>query len=180
MIVQDLNFDQTVAMAKAKAESMIQNGLYSRFGLSEKERLDKALLGCIGELAFQKHLKNLGIPFELDQTDFQSHHSDEFDVKVNGAKIDIKVAKKTTANPPTDNWTYGYPQEQHPETKDYVVVGWVDFNRKEVGSYGWIRGKQIVEFKVVTQNSYAKYPYLTPNHEFKWGCLTKDLNEILK
>ncbi len=60
MIVQDLNFDQTVAMAKAKAESMIQNGLYSRFGLSEKERLDKALLGCIGELAFQKHLKNLG------------------------------------------------------------------------------------------------------------------------
>ena len=38
MIVQDLNFDQTVAMAKAKAESMIQNGLYSRFGLSEKER----------------------------------------------------------------------------------------------------------------------------------------------
>ena len=81
MIVQDLNFDQTVAMAKAKAESMIQNGLYSRFGLSEKERLDKALLGCIGELAFQKHLKNLGIPFELDQTDFQSHHSDEFDVK---------------------------------------------------------------------------------------------------
>ena len=29
MIVQDLNFDQTVAMAKAKAESMIQNGLYS-------------------------------------------------------------------------------------------------------------------------------------------------------
>ena len=149
MIVQDLNFDQTVAMAKAKAESMIQNGLYSRFRLSEKERLDKALLGCIGELAFQKHLKNLGIPFELDQTDFQSHHSDEFDVKVNGAKIDIKVAKKTTANPPTDNWTYGYPQEQHPETKDYVVVGWVDFNRKEVGFYGWIRGKQIMEFKVL-------------------------------
>ena len=34
MIVQDLNFDQTVAMAKAKAESMIQNGLYSRFGFS--------------------------------------------------------------------------------------------------------------------------------------------------
>jgi hypothetical protein len=27
MIVQDLNFDQTVAMAKAKAESMIQNGI---------------------------------------------------------------------------------------------------------------------------------------------------------
>ena len=25
MIVQDLNFDQTVAMAKAKAKSMIQN-----------------------------------------------------------------------------------------------------------------------------------------------------------
>ena len=116
MIVQDLNFDQTVAMAKAKAESMIQNGLYSRFGLSEKERLDKALLGCIGELAFQKHLKNLGIPFELDQTDFQSHHSDEFDVKVNGAKIDIKVAKKTTANPPTqlDLWlsTRAAPRNQ--------------------------------------------------------------------
>ncbi len=180
MIVQNLNFDQTVALAKTKAEKMIENGLYSRFRLSDKERLDKALLGCIGELAFQQHLSNLGIPFELDHTDFQSHHTDEFDVKVNGAKIDIKVAKKTTANPPSDNWTYGYPQEQHPETKDYVVVGWVDFNRKEVGFYGWIRGEQIVRFKVVTRNSYAKYPYLTPNHEFKWGCLTKDLNEILK
>ena len=38
MIVQDLNFDQTVAMAKAKAESMIQNGqstsrLYRRVGI---------------------------------------------------------------------------------------------------------------------------------------------------
>lgn len=65
MIVQDLNFDQTVAMAKAKAESMIQNGLYSRFGLSEKERLDKALLGCIGELAFQKHLKKSGNPIRI-------------------------------------------------------------------------------------------------------------------
>lgn len=180
MIVQNLNFDQTVTLAKVKAEKMIENGLYSRFRLSDKERLDKALLGCIGELAFQQHLSNLRIPFELDHTDFQSHHTDEFDVKVNGAKIDIKVAKKTTANPPSDNWTYGYPQEQHPETKDYVVVGWVDFNRKEVGFYGWIRGEQIVRFKVVTRNSYAKYPYLTPNHEFKWGCLTKDLNEILR
>ena len=95
MIVQNLNFDQTVALAKAKAEKMIENGLYSRFRLSDKERLDKALLGCIGELAFQQHLSNLGIPFELDHTDFQSHHTDEFDVKVNDAKIDIKVKKKT-------------------------------------------------------------------------------------
>lgn len=81
MIVQNLNFDQTVALAKAKAEKMIENGLYSRFRLSDKERLDKALLGCIGELAFQQHLSNLGIPFELDHTDFQSHHTDEFDEK---------------------------------------------------------------------------------------------------
>ena len=65
MIVQDLNFDQTVAMAKAKAESMIQNGLYSRFGLSEKERLDKALLGCIGELAFQKTPEKSGNPIRI-------------------------------------------------------------------------------------------------------------------
>ena len=123
MIVQNLNFDQTVALAKAKAEKMIENGLYSRFRLSDKERLDKALLGCIGELAFQQHLSNLGIPFELDHTDFQSHHTDEFDVKVNGAKIDIKVAKKTTANPPSDNWTYGYPQEQHPKRLRRCRVG---------------------------------------------------------
>ena len=104
MIVQNLNFDQTVALAKAKAEKMIENGLYSRFRLSDKERLDKALLGCIGELAFQQHLSNLGIPFELDHTDFQSHHTDEFDVKVNDAKIDIKVAKKTTAIRQLDLW----------------------------------------------------------------------------
>lgn len=65
MIVQDLNFDQTVAMAKAKAESMIQNGLYSRFGLSEKERLDKALLGLYRRVGIPKTPEKSGNPIRI-------------------------------------------------------------------------------------------------------------------
>lgn len=173
MLINDFDFDVALQEARKKAQSMIQNGLYSRFSLNQEQRMDKALLGCLGEIAFEHYLKQKGVEYSLDQSDFGIRNSDEFDFLVKGKKIDIKVAKKSTPRPPNDNWTYGYPQEQKPITKDFVFVGWVDFLRKEVGFYGWMSGKKISQYKVVTHNSFAGYRYLTPNHEFKWGDLKK-------
>ncbi|MEM9887356.1 MAG: hypothetical protein AAF849_15790 [Bacteroidota bacterium] len=175
----NVDFENIRAKAKARAEVMVKNGLYSRFRLSDSQRIDKALLGCIGELAFEQFLIQRNVPYKLDETDFESKNSDEYDFLISGKKIDVKVAKKSTPRPPSDGWTYGYPEEQNPQLKDYVVVGWVDFSKEEVGFYGWITGIQISTYKVVTHNSFAGYRYLTPNHEFRWGAMNKRFDELL-
>ncbi len=180
MVVKDFNFKDANVIALNKAREMVKNGLYSRFGLSEEARIEKAHLGCLGELAFEIFLKSKKIDFKLDTKDFKNRNSDEFDFLINRKTIDIKVAKKTTPRNPNDNWTYGYPQEQNPVSKDYIVVGWVDFTKQEIGFYGWITGKDISTFPVVTKNTFAGYNYLTPNHEFKWGELNKDFDKLLQ
>lgn len=180
MIVDNFDFKGNSADAREKAITMVENGLYSRFNLSNEERIEKAYLGCLGEYAFQQFLENLEIGYELDEGSFENRNSDEFDFLISDKKIDVKVAKKTTSSSPSDRWTYGYPQEQNPTSKDYVVVGWVDFNNEEVGFYGWITGKEIASFPVVERNSYAGYKYLTPNHEFEWGKLNKDFGELFR
>lgn len=178
MTVQNFDFDGNLAEAERRAEQMVNNGLYSRFGLSFRSRVEKASLGCMGELAFEYWLQVLGYDYEVDREGFEDRHSDEFDFLIGGYKIDTKVAKKTTANPPKDNWTYGYPQEQDPVSKDFVIVGWVDYTRKEVCFYGWMTGEEISRFPVVDQNTYAGYHYLTPNHEFRWGAMNKNFQEL--
>lgn len=178
MIVPNFNFTKMLSLAHTRASEMVENGLYSRFGLNKKQRIDKALLGCLGELGFETLLQQEGIEYVVDRNNFKDRNSDEFDFLINNKKFDIKVAKKSTKAAPNDNWTYGYPAQQRPQTKDYVVVGWVDFLKKEVGFYGWISGRRVSEFKVVTRNSYRGYKYLTPNHEFKWGELDEDLEQL--
>lgn len=180
MILEGFNFDKSSAEAYKRAEIMVSNGLYSRFGLSYNKRIDKAYLGCLGEIGFEFYLNKEGVNFKKDNTDFSSKNSDEFDFFCNGKKIDVKVAKKTTRNNPTDYWTYGYPHEQNPISKDVVVIGWVDFSAKVVGFYGWISGYNISKYPVVERNSFAGYKYLTPNHEFKWGALNKNLSLIFR
>ncbi|MBF8962816.1 hypothetical protein I0P70_06145 [Pontibacter sp. FD36] len=180
MLVQNFDFDTNLAIARQCAADMVRNGLYSRFGLSEKECLEKAVLGCMGEYAFEHWLKSLGYTYEVDRAGFENRNSDAFDFLIGGSKIDVKVAKKSTDRAPNDNWTYGYPQEQKPASKDYVIVGWVDFNRREVGFYGWIAGKEISRFPVVTKNAFAGYSYRTPNHEFRWGALHKNFERFFQ
>jgi hypothetical protein len=180
MIIQNFNFDLELIEARSRATIMVQNGLYSRFGYSIEVRIDKALLGCIGEIAFQRFLEQSNIDFELDKGSFATRNSDEFDFLINEKKLDVKVAKKSTKYPPSDNWTYGYPQEQNPITKDFVVVGWVDFINKNVGFYGWTTGEIISKFDVVTKNTFSGYPYNTPNHEFPWGILNKNFTELFQ
>ena len=175
MILSGFDFDSALEIARERANIMVNNGLYSRFGLSHSQRVDKALLGCMGEIGFEHFLRANNIQYQKDTTDFSLINSDEFDFLVNNKKIDVKVAKKSTAASPSDRWTYGYPQEQHPLTKDVVVIGWIDFNNKQVGFYGWTSGQRINQFEVVTKNTFAGYSYLTPNHEFPWGILNKNL-----
>tara|TARA_R110000868_G_scaffold88317_1_gene246169 strand:+ start:1297 stop:1842 length:546 start_codon:yes stop_codon:yes gene_type:complete len=172
------DFDNICMKAKNQAELMVKNGLYSRFKLSRAARIEKAYLGCIGELAFEHYLQKENIKYSKDTTDFSIKNSDDFDFLINSKKIDIKVAKKTTKRIPSDHWTYGYPEEQNPISKDFVIIGWVDFNLKQVGFYGWITGIQIQNFPVVSKNGYAGYAYKTPNHEFKWGDLNKDFKQL--
>ena len=178
-MILNLNFDQIVSQAEGKAKKMVSNGLYSRFNLSFSSRLEKATLGCIGEIAFEEFLKHKGYEYGLDQTDFSKSNKDEFDFLIGGKKFDIKIAKKSTLRPPSDGWTYGYPKEQNPMTKDFIVVGWIDFKSKEIGFYGWITGKKVSQFPVVSKNSFAGYNYKTPNHEFKWGELNKSIDSLL-
>lgn len=178
-MIVEVNFESVINEAKVRAEKMVGNGLYSRFGLSHNSRVEKAMLGCIGEIAFEEYLKKKGYDYNLDQTDFSESNSDEFDFLIGGKRFDIKVAKKSTNRPPTDAWTYGYPEEQRPMSKDFVVVGWVDFNNNEIGFYGWITGQEVSTFPVVTHNSFAGYRYLTPNHEFKWGAMNKNIKALL-
>lgn len=180
MVLVEIDFTKLLQQARLRAQKMVAQGLYSRFKLSEQQRLDKAQLGCMGELAFEQLLRQKGVPYQLDATDFASSRTDQYDFLIGNKKVDVKVAKKTSPRPPGDAWTYGYPQEQNPAAKDVVVVGWVDLARQQVGFWGWISGKRICNYPVVSRNSYAGYAYLTPNYEFPWGALNKNIDLILQ
>ncbi|WP_192821395.1 hypothetical protein [Rufibacter sp. LB8] len=180
MLVQSFHFEAALKDAMAMAQQMVRNGLYSRFSLSEEARVEKAMIGCLGELAFEHCLHQLGIQFEVDRAGFEHRKADAFDFKIGGRKIDVKVARKSVSGPPQDSWTYGYPQEQKPQTKDFVVVGWVDFEAQHVQFYGWTTGLFVSQCPVVTQNRFARFPYRTPNHEFAWGQLHKNFQQLFR
>ncbi len=180
MILKDFDFSLNYEKANHRAVEMVNNELYSRFGLSKEKRIEKALLGCIGELAFEQLLVEKKLTFTTDRKHYSDRNSDEYDFLMNGKKLDIKVAKKSTSNLPNDNWTYGYPNEQNPVSKDFIVVGWVDFINENIGFYGWTMGNEINKCPVVNTNSYKGYKYLTPNHEFKWGALNKNFEQLFE
>ncbi len=180
MLIEEFDFKLNHKKAHQRAFEMVNNELYSRFGLSKESRIEKAMLGCMGELAFEQMLIKKKLLYTVDRENYEERNSDEFDFLINGKKLDIKVAKKSTPNSPNDNWTYGYPNEQNPASKDFIVIGWVDFVNHTVSFYGWITGIAVTEFKVVNINSYKGYKYLTPNHEFKWGDLNKSFDQLFQ
>lgn len=178
MVVSGFDFDAALVQARARAKQMVQHGLYSRFGADDAQRIENATQGCLGELAFQHWLESQGIAYQLDEGGFADRNTDEFDFLVNGKKIDVKVAKKTTLAPPADYWRFGVPVDQHPGTKDRIVIGWVDYVRKEVGFYGWMPGSQVAACPVRDTNSATNVPYLTDNHEFRWGDLNRNFAQL--
>lgn len=180
MTIPNFDFKSNYEVAQKRAIAMVDNDLYSRFGLSKDLRVDKALLGCIGELAFEQILIRKSFLYTVDRGNYKIRNSDEYDFLINNKKVDIKVAKKSTSNAPQDSWTYGYPVEQKPASKDFIVIGWVDFIKEVVGFYGWITGEAVSKYAAVNSNSYKGYKYLTPNHEFKWGALNKNFKQLFE
>ncbi len=180
MIIKNFNFDFYQEKARKRASEMIQHGLYSRFGLERSSRLEKAYLGSLGEFAFAHWLDQKSISYKIDNRVFTNRNSDEYDFLIQGKKVDIKVALKSTPRPPNDNWTYGYPEEQKPINKDIIVIGWIDQLQKIVGFYGWLTGIQVSKSPVVIKNSFKGYSYKTPNHEFKWGLMNKNFDTLIK
>ncbi len=180
MLVKDFDFKMNYQKAHGRAVAMVANDLYSRFSLSKESRIEKALSGCIGELAFEQLLITKNLSYKVDRENYKDRNADEYDFLINGKKLDVKVAKKSTTNAPNDNWTYGYPSEQKPASKDFIVVGWIDFINQVVGFYGWTTGNVVSNLSIITSNSYKGYKYLTPNHEFKWGALNKNFEQLFE
>jgi hypothetical protein len=157
---------------------MINCGLYNRFDADYETRVEHAKIGCMGEIAFEKVLRDYAIDYNTDRENFENRNADEFDFKINGYKIDVKVAK--TNKTPNDRWTYGYPEQQTGMEKDIIVVGWVNEEQRRIGIYGWLRFNQICRYPLRYINTYAGYRYQTPNYEFRWGDLNKDLEALFE
>lgn len=175
MIVQ-INFEEANREARRRAEEMVRNGLYNRFGTDFATRVKHAETGCIGEIAFEKVLADRGIEYHTDRENFVNRNADDFDFEINGYKIDVKVAK--TNKNPGDRWTYGYPQQQIGMEKDIVVVGWVDHMHRIIGMYGWIFFGRIQRYPLTNVNSFAGFRYQTPNYEFPWGDLNQNFDAL--
>lgn len=177
-MIIEIDFDHAKQEARRRAERMVANGLYNRFGATYAERVEHATIGCIGEIAFEQLLRSRKIEYNTDREDFRNRNADDFDFEINGFRIDVKVAK--TNNNPSPRWTYGYPEQQIGMGKDYVVVGWVNESQRCIGMYGWIPFARISGYPLVEYNSYAGFRYQTPNYEFPWGDLDQNINSLLK
>ncbi len=175
-MILKVDFDSVKAEAEKRAEQMLKNEMYDRFRENYATRLEHAMIGCMGEIAFEGLLAYYNMPYETDREGFENRNADEFDFQMNGYKVDIKVAK--TDYTPKDSWTYGYPQEQSGMVKDLVVVGWVSEKRKCIGMYGWIPFSEIQKYPLLERNSFAGYKYKTPNYEFPWGDLNKNFGQF--
>lgn len=175
-MIVEIDFEGAGRAAQRRAENMVRNGLYNRFGTNYAARVEHAKTGCMGEIAFEKMLADRGIRYNTDRENFADRNADEFDFQVNGFKIDVKVAK--TDNIPHDGWTYGYPCQQMGMEKDIVVVGWVSNARRRIGMYGWLFFRQIQSYPLKYVNSFAGFRYQTPNYKFPWGDLNKDMEAL--
>lgn len=177
-MIIDIDFDRALVQARRRAEEMVRRGLYNRFGTDFATRVEHAKIGCMGEIAFEELLRQKGITYHTDRDGFEGRNADEFDFEIQGYKIDVKVAK--TDKTPRDAWTYGYPQQQVGMEKDFVVVGWVSEQYRSIGMYGWILFNKILGFPLKEYNTFAGYKYQTPNYEFPWGSLNKDLDSLFR
>ena len=172
-----VNYDDALEnQALIRGRQMVENGLFNRMGFTFGQRINKAKIGCIGELTFSILLTEKGIPFRTDTGDFTNRNSDDFDFSINNKLIDVKVAN--TLLMPNDRWTYGYPVQQIGLRKDYVVVGAVNDEERCVRFYGWIPFSRISRYPTQQSNSFAGFNYSTLNYEFPWGDLNKSFDTL--
>lgn len=167
--------DTIINEANQIANHRISNGLYNRMGLSYDERLDKAFIGALGEIAFEKFLNRYNITYT---TNFRNGTGpDNGDFCINNYSeiiIDVKIAK--TFNEPSTGWGFGFPVDQHPEQYDFLVVGYWNPRKNIVEFYGSIPGSMLIGRPTVNINVFSGIRYLTPNKEIRWGELDRDLS----
>ena len=169
--------DDMRKIANEEAHEMLRNGMYSRMGYDDKQRLDKAYMGKLAEAAFAKLLDDNDIPYTLGEYDAEKH-GDTADFFVNRKSIDVKVAK--TDKKPRPSWTFGVPVGQMPETKDYIVVGLIDSSYTTVNFYGIISGIDVANSPILSKNSFGSFQYRTSNHEFIYGKMNQNIIDVLK
>lgn len=178
LMILNIDFEEAETAAQSRAERMVAYGLYNRFGADYNTRVEHAKIGCIGEIAFEELVREYQVEYNTDREDFEDRNADEFDFEINGIKIDVKVAK--TNKTPLDRWTYGYPSQQIGMEKDIVVVGWVNEQQRRIGMYGWLFFDRISRYPLKYYNSFAGFRYQTPNYEFPWGDLNKDMDALFE
>ena len=62
---------------------------YDRFKLEDQERLNMLIIGCIGELIFEKILQRINIPYE---SSYDGGEVDNFDFLIDGKIFDAKTS----------------------------------------------------------------------------------------
>lgn len=161
--------------ASQLAQEMMENSLYDCMSYNDvDEQFSHAYIGSLGEIAFQMLLEREGIPY-IAGSYIPDQHSDNWDVNICGRIIDVKIAEVHTSSTPNNNWTFGYPCDQHPEQKYGIVVGLYYPSAKQIGFYGIISGAAVANKPTTNSNSYAKFDYLTSNYEFSYGDMNQDI-----
>ena len=161
--------------AREIAVRRVDNGMFNRFGLTREERIDKAYIGALGEVAFENLLQDNYIRYTTDI--HTCNRPDDGDFFINNYSIDVKIAK--TYKDPTPYWMFGVPVGQNPQLKDYTIIGWWNPGMDEVHFYGSIDGANLGGRPVVNVNSFSGARYLTNNIEISWGELDQDFAGLL-
>ena len=154
------------------AQEMLRNGMFSRFGLSEKQRMDKAYIGRLGEIAFEIFLDDNGVYYEPGTYNPKTH-SDNGDVIINNYSIDVKTAR--TSRDATSGWVFGYPVEQKPSDKDAVIIANLTNNDSELRLFGIISGFDVSNCPISQSNSFSGASYMTQNYEIPYSQLEPDI-----
>lgn len=161
MSEQDNTIEITEEMyieAKQKAQEMIDNGSYNKTYINEtdKEKIEYALIDCIGKVAFKTMCNNIGIEA------IPGTYSDNDDFSINGFRIDVRTVR--TDSYPKGNWTYDYPVEQHPENKDSIVIGIYSPKNNTVLFWGLIDGCDVTQYETtaISNNQSCSKNYSIP------------------
>jgi len=162
--------------ANTRAQALL-GVMFDRMGFDDRKRAEAIAIGIYAELAFKLWLDDLGIPYAYGGDDQAAEGADQYDFLIGGRTFDIKCAK--TEREVASHWEYGYPVDQNPQHKDFVVVA--NFNPRTmiVLFYGYIHGAHIASFPKKSDNK-AGVAYSTLNYNFPYTALDRDILSLLR
>ena len=169
--------DELRKKADQAAKSRISNDMYNRFSSTEKDRIERARIGALGEVCFENILNINKIKYFSDIFDNTSPDTGDFFIPdQSGISIDVKIAK--TRKTPDPKWVFGIPIDQSPQKKDLIIIGWWNPGTDTVFFYGSIQGEKLIGRKTTYYNSLTGARYLTKNIEVAWKELNRAIPEI--